>query len=382
VIEIRDSAATEVHSAPAGAGESRHIVSLDGLRAIAVTMVMLFHANAPGMSLGFLGVDLFFCLSGFLITSLLLREHSVRGRVSLPRFWARRFLRLMPAYWFYAAGATVAMLALRLGWTEVVDGWTPRLLMASIWGYFVNYAPKTGIWEYQLNLSMLWSLAVEEQFYLLWPAMLAFLLRRPAWAERVAWGLVAAILMRRHFASDDEIIFRLDARGLGIMMGCATALSLDRALSPRLLDRLGSPIFRASMLGGLAAIIAVATVLKELGQLDLAAVYRYVVPLVCPPMVAVIAMLWYGPGDRLAGILSWRPLAYVGKISYGVYLYHMLAQLITWTFLLPGIEYWPKWPKFGLRVSVYLAISIVLASASYYTIERPFLKLKGRMRRA
>ena len=115
-----------------------HVSSLDGLRGLAVASVMAVHAGVPGFDLGFLGVDLFFVLSGFLITSLLDREHRRAGRVDLGKFWGRRFLRLMPAYYLYVGGLTLAFAAFGWGWREPHGGWTPGGYIASLWFYYVN----------------------------------------------------------------------------------------------------------------------------------------------------------------------------------------------------------------------------------------------------
>ena len=152
------------------------ITSLDGLRALAVMAVMLVHIGFPGFVLGGLGVDLFFALSGFLITHLFIREHRLSGRVNLLQFWVRRCLRLMPVYWVYLSAITVSIM---LGYGELHEhaGWTPNEYIASMWLYFVNYVPSGGIWSEQHLTIHLWSLAIEEQFYLVWPLVIMMLFR-------------------------------------------------------------------------------------------------------------------------------------------------------------------------------------------------------------
>jgi peptidoglycan/LPS O-acetylase OafA/YrhL len=357
----------------------RHVASLDGLRALAIMGVMLVHAGAPGLSLGWLGVDLFFVLSGFLITSLLLREFAATGRVNLLNFWGRRFLRLMPAYWLYASFLTIAMRVVHWGWLGTNDGWTPNLYLTAIWCYFVNFVPMGGIWEHQELTLMLWSLAVEEQFYFVWPVLCALVLPT-GWMTRVAWALVALILVNWAYTTDSRILNHLSTRGIGIVLGCAFALSLGREASPRARRWLGAPATRFGVLALLAGVIGCATVLHSSGRMDYLNAVRWVVPVVCPLFAMLVAMLWYGPRDWLSTALSWRPLVAVGKISYGMYLYHMLAHYLTWRVLLPGIEAWPRLPKFGLRVIVYLALTTAIATLSYQLIEKRFLVLKERLR--
>ena len=154
-----------------------HVPSLDGLRGLAVLVVVGVHARVPGTELGFLGVDLFFVLSGFLITTLLAREVDRTGRINLPRFWGRRFLRLGPAYGLYVGALSVAFLA-GVGWQRPWGGWTPPGYLGSLWGYYSNYLPAGGIWEHQWLSMHLWSLAVEEQYYLIWPLLCAAALPR------------------------------------------------------------------------------------------------------------------------------------------------------------------------------------------------------------
>ena len=91
-------------------------------------------------------------------------------------------------------------------------------------------------------------------------------------------------------------------------------------------------------------------------------------------------MLWYGGSDRISGVLSWRPLVYIGRVSYGIYLYQMAVHMLVWGPLLGGITNWPKWPKFGVRAGAFVLLSIGVASLSYAVIERPFLRLKNRFR--
>ena len=362
------------------ASAARHVTSLDGLRALAVAAVMLYHAGAPMSSMGFLGVDLFFVLSGFLITNLLAREFAANGRVSLPKFWGRRFLRLMPAYWLYAGFLTIAILGVGWGWTRENQGWTPGLFVASIWGYFLNLAPRYGeIWEHQSLTMHLWSLSVEEQYYFIWPAVCA-LLFRTRWLSSVAWTLVAVILVRRHFADNEQLVTLLSTRGFGIMLGSALALTLGDDPRPNVRRWLASPAFRWSIVGATIAFIITASALRQTEQINAVFAYRWFVPLFCILFAALTAILWYGPRDRLATALSWAPLVYVGKISYGVYLYHELARFLTWNVLLVGLDAWPKELRYSLRLAVFFALTFAIASLSYHFLEKPFLSLKTRLR--
>ena len=110
------------------------------------------------------------------------------------------------------------------------------------------------------------------------------------------------------------------------------------------------------------------------------AIRHWLLPLLCPAFALFVGMLWHGPHTAIHGWLAWRPMVYLGKISYGIYLYHMLAHWLTWKVLLVEIEYWNRWLKFGLRMTLYATLSVVIASLSYRFIEQPFLALKARLR--
>jgi peptidoglycan/LPS O-acetylase OafA/YrhL len=349
--------------------------SLDGLRAVAVLMVMGVHVGFPALEFGWLGVDIFFVLSGFLITTLLAEEFAKRGRISLPRFWGRRFLRLMPIYWLYAGGLTVAMLLGPADQLHTHGGWTPTRYIVSLWAYFVNLAPKGGIWAHQSLCVHLWSLAVEEQYYFVWPLLCALCLRfRRAWLLGLA--LVVLVLVCRH-ASQNKVT--LHTRGIGIVIGSTVALYL-RNRPPSPLRWFASVPMRWTVMGLAVAVLAVIVALGLAHRLDEDQVHGYLLPWLCGLFALIIAMLWYGPMDGLARRLSIGPLAYLGRISYGLYLFHMLAQYLTWGVLLRDIETWNRIPKYGLRCVTYFGITLALASASYQVIERPFLRLKGRLR--
>jgi peptidoglycan/LPS O-acetylase OafA/YrhL len=355
--------------------------SLDGLRAIAVLMVMAVHIGFPLAEPGWLGVDIFFALSGFLITTLLASERERHGRISLPRFWARRFLRLMPIYWLYIGSLTAAMLLGPPANLHVHGGWTPARYILSLWAYFVNYAPKGGIWTARPGQELalhLWSLAVEEQFYFVWPVLCVFILRfRRAWLFGLA--LLALIFGARHV--DPANGHSLGTRGVGIVMGSTLALYLrDRRSSAWLLKIYASAPVRWSVVAIMLASFLVIGAFSAAHRITTDGIQIYLLPSLCLLYAFAIGMFWRGPLDGLARALSWRPLAALGRISYGVYLYHMLAQYLVWSVLLRGIDSWNKIPKYGLRCGAYLAVTTAMAIASYRLIEQPFLRIKDRLR--
>ncbi len=337
---------------------------------------MGYHAGVPGLQLGWLGVDLFFVLSGFLITTLLLEERSRTGTISLPRFWGRRFLRLMPAYMLYAAGLTLAMLVFHVGTLQTSHGWSPADLIRAIWLYYYNYLPVSDIWSYQHLAAHLWSLAVEEQFYLVWPILLVLGLRLGV-AEAMAWGLALAIAANA-LLSDRYEFNRLEFRGLAMVLGCAFAIRLYR--DPILARIVSRPI----VVGGAAVmavvIMAAATFGQTRGVLPQGwGVLRWLSPAFCPVLAAFIGGLWYGADGFLPRLLSLRPLQYLGRISYGLYLYHILVQYMVWHVILTGFSSWNPYIRYGLRLAVYAGLTVAIASLSYRLVEIPFLRLKSRL---
>src|SRR4026208_1311401 len=167
-----------------------YITGLDGIRAVAVMAVLFYHANAPWALGGFLGVETFFVLSGFLITSLLLAEWQSTGDLSLRNFWLRRARRLLPAVWLLLT--VLPILALFLAsdaLPRLKEDIPAALLYITNWVYIVREVPYFEAFGRPPLLQQLWSLAVEEQFYLLWPLILLFLLRR---IKNNRFGILAA----------------------------------------------------------------------------------------------------------------------------------------------------------------------------------------------
>ena len=215
VEETAPSLKDERSAASSASAGSRHVRSLDGLRCLALVGVLAVHCGFPGSDLGWLGVDLFFVLSGFLITALLIEEFRKTGSIHLGKFWGRRLLRLMPAYWLYVGGICAAMFGFRWGSLHDYGWWTPRTFAASLFFYFTNFKPKGVVWGQHETLTLhLWSLSVEEQFYFTWPILcLALLRRRVIW---VAWLIVAAILINMTILANRlDDFYRLDVRGSG-----------------------------------------------------------------------------------------------------------------------------------------------------------------------
>jgi len=331
---------------------------MDGLRGVAILLVFLSHAHAPWFDGAFFGVDIFFVLSGYLITSLLLIEHRRDGRIDFWRFYRRRFFRLMPALLLFLA---VYWLVAPHLWPD--DGSATQDVLVSAL-YLADYG--IAFFDRPDALLHMWSLSVEEHYYLLWPPLLAYLLRRLP-AARV-WGMVALLyllgfLWRAHWVQAGqpfyEIFFRFDTRATGMLLGSLLAtLAVQR---PR-------------WFGALAA--------RQHGLLWLAVAFPFLMNFAWDDRGA---LLWGFALAELAAaavlvavhqrqgvvfdMLAVRPLVWLGRISYGVYLWHY--PVVRWL----RAEF--SWP---LVVALGLPLSMALAALSFHTLERWALRWRDGAR--
>lgn len=361
-------------SAPeAGAPAPFRIAGLDGIRALAVATVVVFHL-LPGVLVGgYLGVDIFFVVSGFLITTLLLREREATGRISLRAFWARRARRLLPAL---AALLLVCCGAALLVGGDVLVGLGAQVLGAvtfsSNWLFIAagsSYFDET-VPELFRNL---WSLAVEEQFYLVWPILLVVVLARlPRWAKLLAIGALAiasAVWMGVVHSPVDptRVYYGTDTHAFGLAIGAFLAvLALGRGLA-------GRPTRWALGIAGalaVAALVALSIVLAG----DLTATYRGGLALVAVLSAVAIAALLV-PGSPVARVLDLAPIRWVGARSYGIYLWHWPLFVLLGSAL-------PTWPREGLAAwglgGIALVVTLLAAALSYRFVEQPIRRLGFR----
>lgn len=330
------------------------------------------HAPRPDIGLriqnyGFLGVGMFFVLSGYLIVTLLLRERDAAGRISLRDFYARRTIRIFPIYYLLLAAMAIVYLTVKAG-----SGEAERFF--SELPYFATY---TSNWIHTetMNLGVLWSLAAEEQFYLLWP--LVEKLGRP----RLTLALLVAILgvnQLVNFGVTDPWTGRAFGSGfanLEITQATFTPIALGVVLAHALHDRRWfDRIARLLQPGWTPALfIAGIGVLLTIGPADLSGWPRLTVHLL---MTLLLASLVVRERHCLAPVFGLRPIARLGQISYGMYLYHMWC--ITAVNALVARS--PLEPKSITTSVVALIASVVLtavvAEISFRLIEAPLLKLK------
>lgn len=330
---------------------------IDGLRAIAVLPVVAFHLGVPGIRGGFIGVDIFFVISGYLITSIILRDIAA-GTFSLGDFYARRVRRIMPALLLVLAVTTLfAVLFLFPG--ELMD--FARSLAAAFFfmsnHYFLAKAQYFGGAAESMPLLHTWSLAIEEQFYLFFPLGLLLISRLPRLRARP--GLVIAAVAAISFAvsvvlvavHQEQAFYLLASRAWELCAGALAAAGMLPALRHRLLAELIG-------FGGLALIAA--TVILFHKAIDFPGV------LALAPVGAAVAIIHAGsyPGTFVARLLGNRFLVFFGLISYSLYLWHW-PLIVFWhleTGRSPGL-----WAMAGL-----FAVSVVLAYLTWRWVETPF----------
>lgn len=330
--------------------KARHFASLDGFRAISVFLVVLAHSESHAVrrvtdhlvkwDIGNLGVRTFFVISGFLITSLLLTEKDTTGAISLRRFYFRRMLRILPAYSVF-----LLVVALLIFFGFVAGGYRdllPPLL------YVSNY------WPTSESLSHTWSLSVEEQFYLIWPCALVFFgIRRGSYGAMAILLIAPVIRILDHtFAWDNpRYAFETVADSLGT--GCMLALFRPYLWSLNLYRR----SLQSRWFFMLAVLLLIGIGVRH-HQLVWDALGISLVNVGIAVCLDRYMRLYSGP---LGQFLNWRPIAWVGALSYSIYLWQQV-------FLLSA--------RYRLPFPLDIVGILLVSAASYYLVERPFLKLK------
>jgi peptidoglycan/LPS O-acetylase OafA/YrhL len=324
--------------------------SLDGLRAVAVTGVIATHAFPQTIPGGWIGVDIFFVLSGYLITTILMTEIEQTGEVNLRRFYFRRFLRLMPPLWSVLL-AVLPVILISKNWSALLSAWSAAAT------YTMNFN-RAFAWGPEYPLGHTWSLAAEEQFYLLWPLAIIFFKERKTLLTWVSVLLVAAISWRLILIGEGASAIRIynsfETHSDPLLIGCAIALVQWNSRLESLIAGLW-PLWAAITLVLVAVLPSMSNAVLGTGTLLLGALGA-----------ALLISALYAPIFRTA--LSLRPLVLTGRISYALYLWHFpILQLSTARFHLAGI---------GLFLPI--ALSYTIAAISYLTLEAYFRRLKNR----
>jgi len=346
-----------------GAPSSAYRPHLDGLRAVAVYLVVLFHAGLSGFSGGYIGVDVFFVLSGYLVTTLLLRDLVGGSSVRFGRFYARRFRRLLPAAFVCLMVTALVFTAVTPSGAEAAYGaFRAAFLYVANW-YFIKQSTNYFAGAVATNpVLQFWSLAVEEQFYLLWPLILSGLIlvarrfpthRMTIVRAAIALGGLASLIWALHLRTGNlnRAYFGTDARAYQLMAGALLALAPD--LTRHLARHARALQVLAAV--ALGALIATATSIVHLDAITRGAAAVAVT-------AAILVACDHANGGPVNRLLSTSPFTYLGKISYGTYLWHwpviILASIEL--HLTPGAMAWFA----GL-------VATGLASLSYELLEHP-----------
>jgi peptidoglycan/LPS O-acetylase OafA/YrhL len=341
----------------------RYLPVVDGLRALSILAVLLYHDDSL-LQGGFLGVDVFFVLSGFLITSLLFDEWRRHERIDLRAFYLRRALRLFPALFLLLAVSAAFALAFPSASQSphLLDGVKYSLLYVSNWassGDPMRFGP----------LGHTWSLSVEEQFYAIWPVLLIGLLALTRGKRSLAVGIallaVASAAWRALLFTWGSTPWRLytgtDSRADSLFVGAAVAIAMVGGYLPR--------VRRPALARAVALLAAgVLTALMFTTRLEWPVYYQGGFLLVSVAVGVLLVVLLSDPNWALARLLSARPIVWVGRLSYSLYLWHY------------PIFGFVKADRLGLGVRTVEVLRLVLAFGaavgSYYLVERPLLRWK------
>ncbi len=344
------------------------ILALDGIRGIAFLMVFFRHLGI--LQTGHFGVDLFFVLSGFLITSILLQEQRRYGSISISKFYLRRALRLLPALFAVVIGVllyTLIMQPFAKFLLALSDVWR---IVLYIWNWTLTADWQHIVERHQEMYTHLWSLSVEEQFYIVWPCLLLVLLRVPRKIVLLFLfaGIIAPAVARFllwHEGSALWIYFRTDLRFDNLLYGALVAWLLHWGYTPKGMSR---KILSWAGLISLIGLIGIAMPdfithgeIYHLGLFSLVALFS---------AVTIASAVWC-PLPPFRWLLEMKPLTWIGKVSYGLYLWHWPVIL-----MVSRMTYLPSKLRVVLTVTIIL---LAIVTISYYKLELPFLKLKDKI---
>lgn len=352
----------------------KHRYELDGLRALAITMAVLSHTSVPYAQGGWMGVDVFFVLSGYLITTILYEEWKRTETIALRGFYLRRLLRLYPAL--------ILMLAASAPFYHYLanDGTISGYRTTAFFGATYTEDFVLGLTGQPYGgLGHTWSLAIEEQFYLLWaPVLLLFLKYRLRPAIAATFGIVSSVVVliitsTPNAATGFPNSYYLPYdRANELMLGCLLAIAIDRFRDHYLYSTFLVRFWLAP--ASLAGLLALALYGNFYGR-------QFLFPQEetgCAVLAGglLIGLVAGPPNAPLNWIFSRRPLVWLGKISYGIYIFFIPVFEI-----LP--HYWTLWQTnyYMFLVGEMLCV-VLIAAASHYLWERPFLRLKDRLKQS
>lgn len=361
-----------------------HNGSLDGLRAIAVGLVVFFHAGVPFLPAGFVGVDVFFVLSGFLITSLIVREVWSTRRLDLVGFWARRARRLLPAALLVLAVTAIAyaVVAPAIDVANNRASFPAAALYVSNWvfadqavDYFATGAAKSPVLHY-------WSLSIEEQFYLVWPllSLAIFLLAFRRSRRALSFVTVLAIASFGYAIylagiDPDVAYFSTFTRAWQLLAGALVALLvLAPAISGRALPAWLRPAASVAAPVALFAIVFSASSAFPGTELFGQRATLASSTIATIATAVLVAAIWWLPGLAGTRWLATTPMQWIGRLSYGIYLWHWPIIVIG------GLAGYLSW-HWSVNTAIVVVTSTVLAAVTYVFVEQPVRRINLRSRK-
>lgn len=343
---------------------TRHFGSLDGLKALSIAAVLWHHSNTPTsaalLDRGQLGVHLFFAISGFLITTLLLREKERCARISLTNFYVRRGLRIFPLYYAVVGVYIAAVLVFER------DSEVGRRFFDDL-PYFLTYTGNVAVELRERTIFYFsWSLATEEQFYLLFPSLVAFAAPRLA---LTVLGIVVAVVFCNHVGVLQPMLSR-DSLGSRILWQVAPCITLGAACAYAMNDRRGFRVLHRLLGHRASAPLALVTCLAIAAQPPAGMLHEYAIYV---SLVALVAAATIREDNGLSRGLQMRWLKRIGVISYGMYMMHMLCFHVGDT--AAGLVGAPAWIG---RLTVGVLLTVAVAELSFRFFESRFLAIKQR----
>jgi peptidoglycan/LPS O-acetylase OafA/YrhL len=346
----------------------RYIPELDGLRGVAILMVMGVHGMIPFMKGGFIGVDIFFVLSGFLITTILIQEYNLHNSIDLGKFYLKRFLRLMPALLLLLVTVSIAGFFLLNS-----DLARANLKSALISLFYLSNFEKIADLYSSVFLGHTWSLAIEEQFYILWSLLLVLLLRFVKSRKKIVYIVLSLaflswmlrVLYMQIGISRNRVYFGLDTRMDGLLLGSALGILLASELINEMRKRQIAQWLKLLTPFSFGLLIYIGVALNHRNPQT----YYWVITLVEVLVAILILDVFISKHSFVRQLLSREPLTWIGKVSYGLYLWHFPIYMAL--------------IFFGLNTPLNMVYGTVVASLiavlSYYLVEQRFLKIKAKL---
>ena len=358
--------------------KSKYLPSIDSLRALAVLAVIIYHVDVNYLPGGFLGVDLFFVLSGYLISSLIIKEHKNTGSVNLYNFYIRRARRLLPAVYFMITVGLVVMVLfnevlLRKSHLDAIFGY----IYSSNWWYIFHKLDYFDSFGAQSPFKHLWSLAIEEQFYMIFPLLFLLVNRKKKSKDGtyklnknflyVVLGLILVSLIAHILLFDinniSRIYFGTDTRAFSLLVGVVGAI-----LYP--MERLHAKVtLQQNLIYSVVSLVSIATLITVMIYTSEYNTWLYRGGFLLVAILGLIVIISSGKQHTLMSrLLSFKPVVFIGKISYSLYLWHFPILVLTTPVAEVGN------PNIYL-VILRVVLTFVVAIVSYVFVETPIRKL-------